>query len=348
MATTPPTLAPAMSPDRILGLGFGFFAAQTLMTAVEMGVFSLLAGQALTASELENRLALHPRATADFLDALVALKLLDKDRDAVEWTYRNSPEASLFLDQASDDYVGGILIMARRRLYRYWADLDEALRTGRPQSEVKHQEKGLFDEIFQDPTKLRDFCAAMTGLSRQNFHKFSEIYPFGRHKTHLDVGASMGLLSRLVVERHPGLRSIAFDLPEVAAIARESLAAWGVADRVEVKAGSFLNDPLPRADVITLGNILHDWNLPTKKHIIQACHNALSDGGALVVIENLIDDDRRNNAFGLLMSLNMLVEFGDAFDCTFQDLEGWCRELGFRRFERLHVHGPCSALVAIK
>ena len=338
-----------MPPDQILGMGFGFFAAKTLMTAVEVGLFSKLAEAPMLGKACEAHFNWHSRATYDFLDALVALKLLEKAPQDSDSLYRNSAAAALYLDKASEFYIGGILIMAGRRLYRFWNDLGVALTSGQPQSEVKHQEKRLFDEIFQDQSKLKEFCAAMTGLSRYNFMMFTDRYPFDRHKIHLDLGASMGLLSRFVVEKYPNIQSIAFDLPEVIPITRESLHHWKIPhDRVEVVGGSFFTSVLPRADVITLGNILHDWNLEDKKKILKNVFHALTPGGSMVIIENLIDDDRQENAFGLLMSLNMLIEFGDAYDTTFCDLENLCKDIGFAHFERMAVHGPCSALVAYK
>jgi hypothetical protein len=122
----------------------------------------------------------------------------------------------------------------------------------------------------------------------------------------------------------------------------------GVAARVKAKELDFFAEPLPKSDVVTMGMILHDWNLEQKKHLIRAAYDALPPGGAFVVVENLIDDARRENAFGLMMSLNMLIEFGDAFDFTGADFIGWCREVGFTRFEIIPLAGPASAGVAYK
>jgi hypothetical protein len=122
----------------------------------------------------------------------------------------------------------------------------------------------------------------------------------------------------------------------------------GLADRVAAIPIDFFADPLPKADVITMGMILHDWNLEKKKSLVRAAYEALPPGGAFVVVENLIDDARRENAFGLMMSLNMLIEFGDAFDFTAADFAGWCREAGFSRTEVIPLAGPASAGVAYK
>src|SRR5687767_9086598 len=151
-----------------------------------------------------------------------------------------------------------------------------------------------------------------------------------------------------VARRHPHLRCISFDLPVVEPIARRHIAAAGLADRVSTAAGDFFKDPLPKADLITMGMILHDWNEPRKLQLIRAAYEALPPGGAFVVLEALIDDARRENVFGLLMSLNMLIEFGDAFDYSAADFRKWCSEVGFKRFEVLPLAGPSSAAIAYK
>jgi cyclopropane fatty-acyl-phospholipid synthase-like methyltransferase len=163
-----------------------------------------------------------------------------------------------------------------------------------------------------------------------------------------DVGGASGLLSVLVAQRNPHLRCVSFDLPVVEPIAKKYIASQGLSDRVTTASGDFFATPLPKADVVSMGMILHDWNLEDKKKLIRAAYEALPADGVFVAVENLIDDARRENAFGLLMSLNMLIEFGGAFDFTGADFKKWCSEAGFRRFEVLHLAGPCSAAVAYK
>jgi cyclopropane fatty-acyl-phospholipid synthase-like methyltransferase len=188
----------------------------------------------------------------------------------------------------------------------------------------------------------------MTGLSRINFEAFAEKFDFEPHETLCDVGGATGLLCIEVAKRHPHLRCTSFDLPAVEPIAAKSIAAAGLSQRVRTASGDFFNDPLPKADVITMGMILHDWNLEKKQHLIRSAYRALPPGGAFVAIEALIDDQRRQNVFGLLMSLNMLIEFGDAFDYSGADFRAWCSEAGFRRFDVIHLAGPSSAAVAYK
>lgn len=337
-----------LSPARITEVGMGFWPAKTLLSAVELGLFTQLGKGARTGDELQAALALHRRANPDFFDALVALGFLERDGDGPGARYRNTAETAAFLDRASPRYIGGFLEMANARLYPFWGDLSEALRTGQPQNEIKRSGAPMFVELYRDPQRLEQFMRAMSGISAGNFQAFADTFDFSRYTTLCDVGGATGQLSMFVAQRHPHMRCISADLPEVTAIARREIAAAGLSDRVTAQALDFFKDPLPRADVITMGMILHDWNLEAKRHLIRAAYEALPPGGAFVAIENLIDDARRENAFGLLMSLNMLIEFGDAFDFTGRDFAGWCREAGFSRTEIIPLGGPASAGVAYK
>jgi hypothetical protein len=337
-----------LDPSHILKTGFGFWQSKVLLTAVEMGLFTKLADRRMTSADLGSVLELHPRAIADFFDALVAMKFLDREGNGTEAQYFNTPETALFLDEVSPRYIGGILVMLNTRLFKFWHDLPEALRTGHPQNEIKHGQKGMFEELYSDLPRLEEFMGAMTGLSRINFEAFAEKFDFSQHKLLCDVGGATGLLSIECATRHPHLQCISFDLPAVEPISSKKIAASGLEERIKTASGDFFKDPLPKADLITMGMILHDWNLEKKMRLIKAAYDALPPGGALVAIEALIDDERRENVQGLLTSLNMLIEFGDAFDYTGADFRQWCTEVGFKRFETIPLSGPSSAAVAYK
>ena len=333
------------SPARILELGLGFMASKALLSAVELGVFSALAEGPLDGEALRRRLGLHERGARDFLDALVALRLLDRGPDGA---YANAPDAELYLDRGKPTYLGGLLEMANARLYPFWGDLTDALRTGKPQNETKHGRASMFEVLYSKPERLEQFMEAMAGISAGNFQSFAQKFDFSRYETLCDVGGANGLLSILVAQAHPHMSCITADLPAVTDIAARKIQAAGLADRISAQPLDFFNDPLPRADVITMGMILHDWNLEKKMHLVKAAYDALPAGGAFVAIENIIDDARRQNAFGLMMSLNMLIEFGEAFDFTGADFDRWCREAGFRKTEIMHLAGPASAAIAYK
>jgi predicted O-methyltransferase YrrM len=338
----------AVASDHIMQVGMGFWGSKVLLSAVELGVFTHLGDGPKTARELERAMALHPRGTADFLDALVALGFLSCDGKGPGRSYRNTPDAAVFLDRNSPRYIGGILEMANARLYRFWADLTPALKTGQAQNETKHSGRPMFEELYADPARLEQFMHAMSGVSHANFAALAEKFDFSPYKTLADIGGATGQLSCLVAARHPHLSCVSYDLPVVKPIAERHIQEAGLADRVQADAIDFLRDELPKADIITMGMILHDWNLDIKKQLIAKACRALPKGGALIAIENIIDDERRKNAFGLLMSLNMLIEFGDAFDFTGADFAGWCGEAGFSRCEVLPLAGPASAAIAYK
>jgi hypothetical protein len=338
----------AVAPDHIMQVGMGFWGSKVLLSAVELGVFTHLGDGPKTARELENAMALHPRGTADFLDALVALGFLSCDGRGTTRLYRNTPDAAIFLDRNSPRYLGGILEMANARLYRFWADLTPALLTGQAQNETKHSARSMFEELYADPARLEQFMRAMSGVSHANFAALAEKFDFSPYKTLADIGGATGQLSCLVGARHPHLSCVSYDLPVVKPITERHIQERGMADRVQAGVIDFLRDDLPKADVITMGMILHDWNLEIKKQLIAKAYRALPKGGALIAVENIIDDERRKNAFGLLMSLNMLIEFGDAFDFTGADFAGWCQEAGFSRCEVLPLAGPASAAIAYK
>ena len=341
-------MAANLDPSAILKIAFGFWESKVLLTAVRFGLFTELGDRAMTGKEIGEALSLHERGIWDFLDALVSMNFLERHGDGPGALYRNTVETQRFLDRNSQFYIGGMIEMLDARLFKYWDGLGEALRTGTPQNETKHSGTSVFEELYRDEAGLEQFMDAMAGLSRGNFEALAEKFDFSNYHTHCDIGGATGLLSILVAEKHPGLNSISFDLPMVEPIAKRHIERAGLSGRVSTASGDFFKDPLPKADVITMGMILHDWNLENKKHLIRAAYDALSDGGALVAVENIIDDERRTNTFGMLISLNMLIEFGDAFDFTGADFKEWCSEAGFKRFEVIHLAGPCSAAVAYK
>jgi hypothetical protein len=287
---------------------------------------------------------LHPRSSRDFLDGLVALNFLER-RDGI---YSNTPETDLFLDKRKPTYIGGMLEMANRRLFLYWNDLTTALRTGAPQNEAKHGEMDLFTALYADPARLKSFLRAMTGLSHGANLAIASQFPWHKYKTVVDAGTAQGDLVTQVLLKNPHLAGTGFDLPEVAPIFEEYVETNGLTSRLKFQPGSFFTDPLPKADVIMMGHILHDWNLEEKRMLIRKAYEALPDGGAFLAYEAIIDDDRSRNVFGLMMSLNMLIETQGGFDYTGADCSGWMKEAGFRETHVEPLVGPDSMVIGIK
>jgi hypothetical protein len=341
-------MAEQLDSSRILQIGSGFWPSKVLLSAVELELFTRLAKGATISASLAQDLGLAPRAVPDFPDALVALGLLERDGEGNEALYRNTRETAAFLDKASPSYIGGILEMMNARLYPFWGDLTEALRTGLPQNEVRRTGKSFFEGLYEDPARLEQFMQAMVGTSLGGFRALADAFDFSRYNTVCDVGGATGQLSVILAGRHPHLRCVTFDVPAVEPIAQRTIDAAGLTNRVTTASGNFFRDPLPEADIITMSLVVHDWNLERKMLLLEAAHKALRAGGALIVIENIIDDARRENAFGLLMSLNMIIELGDAFDFTGADLTRWCTQVGFQKVDIVPLAGPTSAGIAYK
>ena len=335
--TTTPT------PDSILQLGLGFWGSKTLLSAVELGLFTELAKAPGDWKSFADRLGLNPRSARDFLDALVALGMLERS----DGQYRNTPEAALFLDRNKPAYVGGLLEMANARLYPFWGSLTEALQTGKMQNEAKGGED-FFGKLYSDPARLKAFLKAMTGVSLGSAMAIAEKFPWARYRTFYDIGAAQGALPVGVARRHQHLTGGGYDLPPVQPIFEEYIRANGLADRLRFMPGDFFRDPLPQADVLVMGHVLHDWNLEEKKALLAKAHATLSPGGTLIAYDTIIDEDRRENAFGLLMSLNMLIETPGGFDYTGSDCMGWMKEVGFRDCYVEHLVGPNSMAVGVK
>ena len=332
------------TPELILRVGMGFWSSKTLLSAVEMEVFTELAKHPEDLETLTGRLGMHPRSSRDFLDALVALGFLDR-HDGV---YSNTPSTDLFLDKHKPSYIGGILEMANQRLFITWSKLTAALRTGQPQAEAGPSGENTFAALYADPARLKGFLSAMTGISHGANMAIAAKFPWTKYKTVVDAGAAQGDLLTQVALKNPHLSGIGFDLAEVGPIFEEYIEANGLSSRVRFHGGSFFTDPIPEADVIMMGHILHDWNLEEKRMLIGKAYAALPAGGAFIAYDSLIDDDRSKNAFGLLASLNMLVETPGGFDYTGADCVGWMKDAGFREVRVEHLVGPDSMTVGIK
>jgi SAM-dependent methyltransferase len=332
------------TPDAIMRLGSAFWGSKTLLSAIELRLFTELASAgALDAEALRERLDLHPRGARDFFDALVALGMLERD----DGVYRNTPATDLFLDRSKPSYVGGILEMMNARLYAYWGSLTEGLRTGEPQNEAKTG-GDLFDMIYTDPERLRGFVKAMTSLSAGIARALSAGFPWRRYQSVVDIGCAEGGVPVELALEHEHLTGGGFDLPPVGPFFDEYVDAAGLGDRLRFHAGDFFADDLPGADVLIMGHILHDWTLDERRLLLEKAHAALPDGGALIVYDAIIDDDRRANAFGLLMSLNMLIETRGGSDYTGADCQAWMRDTGFAETHVQHLVGPDSMVVGIK
>jgi len=332
-----------LNPAKIMQLGVGFWGSKALLSAIELELFTVLARGPRDAETLRLQLGLHPRSARDFFDALVALGMLRRTGTR----YANTPETALFLDRNKSSYVGGILEMANARLYRFWGSLTEGLRTGQAQNEAKTGED-FFGTLYADPQRLEGFLKAMTGLSIGSAPAIAQKFPWKRYRTFVDVGCAQGGVAVEIALAQRHLTGMGMDLPVVQPVFEAYAKTRGVDSRLRFVAGDFFKEPLPPADVIIMGHILHDWNLDDKMMLLRKAHAALSPKGALIVHEALIDDARKKNAFGLLMSLNMLIETHGGFDFTGADCRKWMKEAGFSRSRVEPLSGTDGMVIGFK
>jgi hypothetical protein len=347
------TVVPTINPSKIMQIGMGFWASKVMLTAVKFELFTLLAPKPLPAKEIKEKLKFQcsDRHVFDWLDTLVSLGFLERKGLLENAQYSNAEDTDLFLDKKKPAYMGGILEMANHRLYKIWNDLDEGLLTGLPQNEAKGKVQGnmeFFSELYKDEQRLNEFINAMSGIQTGNFIALANKFDFSKYNTLLDVGGADGWLSIQVCLKHPGIQCTTLDLPPVEPLAKKKIAGFNLSERISFLSGDFWETEFPKADVITMGNILHGMNENTKPQLLKKAYNALNDGGAFIAIENVIDNERKQNTFGLLMSLNMLIENGDAFDYTMADFDRWAKAVGFKQTELIPLTGPASAAIAYK
>jgi O-methyltransferase domain/Dimerisation domain len=342
-----------LEPSKIMQIGMGFWASKVMLTAVKFRLFTMLAPGPLSAKEIKEKLGFScsDRHVLDWLDTLVSLGFLERKGLLQDALYTNAEDTDFFLDKNKRSYMGGILEMANNRLYQFWGDLGEGLRTGQPQNEGKgnpHGNMEFFSELYKNEEKLQEFMNAMSGIQMGNFISLVNKFDFSKYDSLLDVGGADGWLSIQVCLDDPKIQCTTFDLPPVEPLAKKKIAGFNLSNRINVASGDFLNDEFPKADVISMGNILHGLEEEVKQQVVQKVYDTLPAGGAFIAIENIIDNERRKNTFGLLMSLNMLIENGDAFDYTMDDFERWTKSAGFKRTELIPLAGPTSAAIGYK
>ena len=314
-----------ITPDRIVKLGLAFRAAKALLSAVELGVFTALAESPLDLDTLRKRVGIDERGARDFFDALVALGMLERDESS---RYANTLESDLYLDRQKPTYIGGELDHFNTYVYPHWNLLTPALRTGKPQSGARAT--GHYPALYADQAALETLVKGMTGGTLPVAKALAAKFNWQNYKTIIDVGTAQGCLPVQIAHAHPHITGGGFDLPPVAPHFGNYVREHDLSHRLRFYAGDFLQDPLPSADVLVFGRVLHNWDIATKRMLLKKAHDALPAGGALIVYERLIDDKRRVNAAALLASVNMVIMTAGGFDFTGADCIGWMREAGFR------------------
>jgi SAM-dependent methyltransferase len=326
--------------ERIVELALAYRRSSVLFAAVELGVFAAVSSEPLDAEAIGQRVGLDRRGARDFLDALVALDLLERDRAG---RYATRADAAAYLDPSQVGYVGALVTYQQRMLAPTWARLGEALRDGKPKGGVFAA--GGFEPYYDCADKADRFVTAMAAGSLGPARALAARFPWKRYRSLADIGTADGAVAVEIAKRHAHVHAVGFDLPVLEARFTRNSAMHDLARRVTFRAGDFLADPLPRADVLVMGRILHDWPQATRCMLIEKALAALEPGGALVVWDALIDD-RRRDARGLIASLNMLLQTDGGGEYTARECAAWMRAAGFGRVRTLGLFGPYKAVVA--
>jgi predicted O-methyltransferase YrrM len=317
------------SPIPLMALSSGFWAFKTLAAAHELDLFSHLAGGAsTTAAEIAHAFDMSPRPAEMLLTGCAALGLLEK----ADGRYRNTPLSEAYLVRGNPYYFGGWVEMADKRLYAGWGKLAEALRTNRPTTWDPDRQSSLFDG--EDPKMLALFWEAMHSLSAMTARKLGEAVDLSSFHRLLDIGGGSGACDIELCKRYTQLRATVLDLPHVVAIAAGKITAAGLEARVDVAAGSFF-DALPQGhDVHLLSMILHDWDESKNRALLRRSFAALPSGGAVIISELLVNDEKTGPAPAALMSLNMLIET-EGRNYTPAEYSAWLEDAGFRHIETI-------------
>ncbi|GDY31042.1 methyltransferase [Gandjariella thermophila] len=319
MTSTAPDVS---TPAGIIRLCNAFCDAKALLTAAELDLFSTLHPGPLTEEEIRQRLALHGRGLRDFLHLLVALGLLEKDGEK----YRNSPGADRYLVRDQPTYVGGFLHRANNNLYPAWGRLAEALRTGKPQA------AGDFEQVVNNPKVLGQFIRMMDALTQVLGPRLVESFDWSGYRTVLDVGGCRGNMAGQIVKACPDLTGHVFDLPQMEPFFTEHMANLGLTGRIEFHGGNFFHDPLPSADLVILGHVLHDFDRERRRFLVHRACQSVNPGGALLVYDRMLGEEP-DHVENLVISLDMLLVSDGGSEYPASEIHEHAAGAGFTSFE---------------
>ncbi|MGX9886897.1 demethylpremithracinone o-methyltransferase [Streptomyces sp. NPDC002276] len=315
--------APSLDEARqILQLNVAYTRARVLHTALELGLFEFLAAGPRTEAEIRAHGGLHSHLVSDWLDALVSLRLLTSDEGA----YANSPHADHFLVPGRAHYIGGAVLQHGRVHYELWNRFSEALHDGKATSGRNITAGAVVDEQ-PDLDRARRFLDHMDTFNQFVAAELSRSLDWSRWTTFVDVGGARGNLAARLVTDHPHLKGTVFDVPGIKPLFDEHMAAHGTADRVGFAGGDFFSDPLPAADVILFGHVLHDHPEDSRRTLLAQAFNALPPGGTLLVYDAMLDADSEAGAYLQSLVCSVILDGGSEY--RVRDISAWAQRAGF-------------------
>src|ERR1041385_4579418 len=326
---------PAITPIPLMQLATAFWGFKTLATAIDMDLFTTFSTSPMTPQECAQWFRIAERPAEMLLTGCAGLGLLCKRKGR----YCNTPLAEKFLVRTGRYYFGGFVSMLNQRLYSGWDKLPEALSTNRPTTWDPNQQRSMFEGA--DPAMMETFWQAMHSLSIFTGRALGEAVDFSAFRKLLDVGGGSGAFDIELCLRYPNLSATVYDLPFVTEIAEGRVARSGLSDRITTRSGDFFADPkYPPHDVILLSMIMHDWSEQEDRAILRKCYEALEPGGAIVISELLVNDEKTGPAPAALMSLNMLIETVGGRNYTPAEYRAWLEDIGFREVRVVWFEAP--------
>jgi acetylserotonin O-methyltransferase len=328
----------------ILDLIEAFRRSKVMFTAVRLGIFEMLAIMPQSCAPLAVQLSLDRAALSRLLDGCVALGLLEREGEL----YSNTPAATRFLTKSSPETLSGYIVYSDQSLYKLWEHLDDAIREGTNRwAQTFGSRNALFDHYFRDETATRSFLAGMNGFGQIASPRLVKAFDLSGFSHLVDLGGATGHLAIAACRLYPELKATVLDLPAVAPFAGEHIAESGLGDRVQFVTGDFFVDVLPKADLYTLGRILHDWDDAKINKLLRKIFLCLPSKGALLVTETLVDDDRSGPSYTLMQDLNMLV-CTDGRERTEAEYSALLQGAGFATVQFRRTDSLVDAILALK
>ena len=313
-------------------LADGFRQSQVLIAAVELGVFEALRTPR-SGVDLCRELDLHPAAARDFLDCLVGLELLDRSGDT-EVEYVNTTASELYLTRDSAHFIGSDLISRVRRSYRHWDSLVDALRTAEPQNERR-------DGYHAVPSFDTALCRRVF-----TFDAIAETLVVSPGTWWSVIDTPDAALSIAIARWHPDSVGTAIVSPGAAESARGHVIAAGLEGRVTVASCDVLTDPLPPTEWCVVAAGLRGYTPVERSTLLRRLRSARPADGTVLVIDDVVDDDRRGSAAALMSALDALIEGAPCLGYTAAEFDQWSRDAGFAGTEITPVTDATSIGVA--
>ena len=347
----------------IMQMATGFWVSKTLMTAVELGVFTKISAYekdndstSLTLAEFQNIIGIQERRPAEaFTTALVSLGLLKLNKkNNGEKTFANSEVSSMFLDKSKSTYIGDVVTMFDERLYKRWDKLSQALKTNKPIGEKQGEDiESIFDKAKsnQEIEQLQKFTHAMYGVSLGPAMALAKNVDFSKHKKMMDIGGGSGVYAiQVVAQRANNMSAVVLDSEPVCRVANEYIQQYNLQDKVQTMTFDFFKDQLPNdCDVAFLSHVLHIFDRDKNITLLKKIYDSLpNENGIIIISEWLLNDEKTGPIPSALMGLTMIIENSGGRGYSYSEILQMLTEVGFKNIERRPLIEPAEVVIGYK